>query len=393
MLMRRHHNKTRTGCKQCKSKRTKCDETQPSCQKCCRRGESCSYRDSSLIVIHSYTTPVERSSQTPASDTPSTQTSNGVLLQASQRKGDDIPRASSPLALKNDQNDTLRLMHHYNVSTRHSIADPGNPSQISIWRDAIPSLAFKHDFLLSGLLAVTSLHLTLLRPSHTHTNAALKHYIGALALFRPHLSSIGPDNASALFAFACLVPLYAFGIHNTSLSSKEAIPGIIEVFTLYRGITPVVTTGVQWLENGPFSDFMLPAPNNVATVLSPAIEETLALLSYHNQQTTSNPELIGAYEGAIAMLRITFVLTEEHPDMNMAILPFPLFTPKEYITRLKAREPFALVILAHYAVVLHWLRHYLWLQGWGKEIVEAIKDKVDDDHQRCIQWCIIEVEK
>ncbi|OAQ96433.1 hypothetical protein LLEC1_04043 [Akanthomyces lecanii] len=35
--------KVRTGCQTCRARRIKCDETQPRCKKCIRRGLSCQY--------------------------------------------------------------------------------------------------------------------------------------------------------------------------------------------------------------------------------------------------------------------------------------------------------------------------------------------------------------
>ncbi|KAK6523205.1 hypothetical protein TWF694_006097 [Orbilia ellipsospora] len=40
---RRFHNKSRHGCKSCKERRIKCDEVQPKCSNCVRRGADCDY--------------------------------------------------------------------------------------------------------------------------------------------------------------------------------------------------------------------------------------------------------------------------------------------------------------------------------------------------------------
>ncbi|KAJ6256365.1 hypothetical protein Dda_8865 [Drechslerella dactyloides] len=43
--VRRFHHKTRTGCKECKQKRRKCNEGKPSCQGCLKAGNECHYEE------------------------------------------------------------------------------------------------------------------------------------------------------------------------------------------------------------------------------------------------------------------------------------------------------------------------------------------------------------
>ncbi|KAF3927937.1 hypothetical protein ABW20_dc0107964 [Dactylellina cionopaga] len=43
--IRRFHHKTRTGCRECKQKRRKCNEEKPSCQGCLKSGIECHYEE------------------------------------------------------------------------------------------------------------------------------------------------------------------------------------------------------------------------------------------------------------------------------------------------------------------------------------------------------------
>jgi hypothetical protein len=46
--------------------------------------------------------------------------------------------------------------------------------------------------------------------------------------------------------------------------------------------------------------------------------------------------------------------------------------PAEFLELLEARRPFALVILAHYAVILHHLKSSWWMGDWGNRILQEI---------------------
>ncbi|RDL42214.1 uncharacterized protein BP5553_02193 [Venustampulla echinocandica] len=387
MSSRRHHSKSRKGCLQCKQRRTKCDETKPVCLRCGKRGDTCSFTHSPIVVISSYSGPQLRSSD--SKEVPSEITT--PLTQDSENGSDPEISLASRYALKDDGNDTLRLIHYYGLSTRKLLAD--GDEQIPIWRDVIPALAFEHDFLLSGLLAITSLHLALIHPSKVHHNAALHHYAKAIALFRPHLSAINPDNVSALFTFSCLVAVYSFGIHQTPGSHFSPLLEIQEVFTLFRGIGVVVKTGAKWLEKGPISSFILPMPSNPsATLTSPGLESSLAHLSTRNEKTTIDASLRGTYATMIALLRQSFLLVQETQIVKWAIFPLPIFAPIEFMGVLKEREPLALIILAHYAVLLHWRRDQLWLKGWGKEVIDAVRQVLGEEWQESLEWPVAEME-
>lgn len=262
---------------------------------------------------------------------------------------------------------------------------------VSLWRYGIPALALRHDFLLSSILAITSLHLALLNPCALHTSAAIGHHSQALALTRPHLLNLSPDNASALFPFSCLIALYSFGVHSTSASTFNPIVEMIEVFTLIRGIGAIVKSGAQWLEPDLHAESMLPSPSNPNASLAPKIEATLAVLSRCNSESTTDMTIRDAYGTTIWMLRQVFLLAAENPGAKMTVLPFPIMVPRQFMEKLEDRDPMALVILAHYSVVLYWLRNHIWLRGWGRQLVDAIHLELGSEWHGCLKWAIEEV--
>ncbi|KAF8417518.1 hypothetical protein EV426DRAFT_705394 [Tirmania nivea] len=78
---RRAHTKTRTGCRTCRQRKVKCDETRPICTNCSKRGlhSECEYRDSVVWVHqtnpHSTATPISTSASTSSPGTPSSSSS------------------------------------------------------------------------------------------------------------------------------------------------------------------------------------------------------------------------------------------------------------------------------------------------------------------------------
>jgi hypothetical protein len=291
-------------------------------------------------------------------------------------------------SLKGDDNDTLRLMHHFAISTSSSISN--SPTEALLMRDIVPALAFEHDFLLSIILAVTALHLAKLHPSAINSNAAMKHHSRALTLIRPHLLHVTPDNVSALFSFSVLIACYSFGIHETPC--LDPLGEIIDVFTLLRGIGDIVRVGAEWLKQGPFAQkSVLPTPSNPTANLSLKAEAAILLLSKHGSELVTDPAARSAYTAAIGMVRDAFLLSAEKPRDMASVLPLPILVPAEFMEMLRKRDMLALVILAYYGVALHWLRDHIWLKGWGKEVVDAVKNAVEPEWQRCLEFAVEQV--
>jgi hypothetical protein len=334
------------------------------------------------VVDHAYSPqPATQNVQETARDV--TGTSSGHALPYDTEVG-----LAAKYSLKGDDNDTLRLMHHFAISTSSSISN--SAAETRLMRDIVPALAFEHDFLLSGILAVTALHLAILQPSAIHSNTASKHHSQALELIRPHLLHVTPDNVSALFSFSIMIACYSFGLHKTPC--LDPLGEILDVFTLIRGIGDIVRAGADWLEQGPFAEqTILPTPSNPRASLAPRLEAVISSLSKHNSELVMDPAARTAYTTVIGMLRDAFLLFADKPREMVSVLPFPILVPAEFMERLKERDSLALVILAYYCVILHWLRHHIWLRAWGKEVVDAVNGTVDPEWRHCLEFAIEQV--
>ncbi|MCJ1471707.1 hypothetical protein MMC13_000347 [Lambiella insularis] len=301
--------------------------------------------------------------------------------------------ASDECVFSISERNDLRLMHHFTLTVYKTIGT--SPEATAVWHDLIPQLAFEHDFLLHGILALASLHLALTSPSSREASSAtaLRHYTAAIGLFRPHLNSITSSNISPIFAFSTLVPLYIFGYTHTFALPLNPLPEIFEIIAVLRGCAGIVRSGAEWLENGPFKHLLLPEPTDPLQALPIEIEVALSTLSIYNGKTTADTMLLNSYSEAIGVLRESFKLALNAPGEQKVALPFPILISPEVPMRMREGDPIALVILAHYGVILHWLGTSIWMKGWGAQTVDAVKNAVGEDWQKCITWAVEEVRK
>ena len=287
-------------------------------------------------------------------------------------------------------------MNHYAQSTSKSLANLSSvtPEGLSLWRDTVPQLAFEHDFLLHGLLGISSLHLALSQPSlrRKHSVLAIRHYNLGISRFQSHLTNITVDNVNALFAFSCIIALFSFGLHCAVDHHMTPLARIHEVLMLIRGTGVIIKSGGNWLKGGPWEVMGSQYSADPKQKLPDDIEDVIAELSRRIQMTIAASAQNDTYLGAIAALRLGLVMATTRPKIAMKIVRFPLLVQPEFLELLRIGDPLALAILANYAVTLHWIREEIWIGSWGKQVVVAVRDALALDWHECIAWAIKETE-
>ncbi|GAA88946.1 hypothetical protein AKAW_07060 [Aspergillus luchuensis IFO 4308] len=292
------------------------------------------------------------------------------------------------------EKERLRLMNHYALHTSRSITDviiPRDQNQ-SLWGEWVTELAFKHNFLLHGLLGLSALHLALKGVSpQRHTVIAIRHHDLGVAMFRSHLSNITPENHDAVFAFSCVVSLYTFGIQRPSEPTEDPIDRLHQVFSLIRGSSFLVKSDHDTMVRSRWSVLMLPHPFP-PTVLSSELEDVLSKLL---SRAAMAPEAarMGIYEPTIKTLRHSLAMSIMYRRIKMTFSYFAVICPPEFWSMVRIGEPLALSILANYAVTLDWLRSNIWMAYWGREIVVAVRKALPLDWHECIAWAVQEMER
>lgn len=380
-----------------------CDEGKPSCSRCVRMKVNCSFTETSsaLVII-----PASGSKNPPSKGG----AAGTALLHLSKRPGNPFDSMQDAIIdasigqvpfqprFPEAERDRLRLMHHYTGCTRETITELAlnNAAGVFLWRDYVPQMAFEYDFLLHGLLSVTALHLALLR-NHSHDKnmllAARHHNIG-ITLFRQHLANITHDNVAAIFAFSCMLPLYCFGIHQTAHSELKPLAKIVELFMLIRGTGVIVRASQDWLTvKSPWRPFFKPKMGEITGDLPIEVDRVINMLLQRVDECISVTEKRQVYAGAISVLRHNFLLATLFPHVQLTITFLPTMAPEPFLNMIRGEEPLALAILGNYAVVLHWMRSRIWMEGWGRQTFDAVRRVLPNEFHDCIAWAAEEIER
>ncbi len=268
----------------------------------------------------------------------------------------------------------LELLHQFTTVTCFSLSNI--PSKQNIWQVDVPREAMSHQFLLHALLAIAAVHLMYLSPTerHLYEKAASNHRNLALSMSIPALNKVTPDNCHALFALSCVISVLAFAFpHREQLSLPSTpVDDILSVFVLIRGVQTVLQSAQEWITKGPLRALIGYDWNPTASPLPKDMTIAFEKLFEKNERDTPDPTIRANYNSTIQGLKKAFEIHTVVGGEPGLIFTWLVIVQASYIAQLEKKDPIALAILAHYAVIIHSSDSQWWIEGRGAQLFEAI---------------------
>ncbi|PBK65334.1 hypothetical protein ARMSODRAFT_978436 [Armillaria solidipes] len=323
MAPMRPHQKTRTGCKTCKQRKVKCDESLPFCNNCTKRGIECVWDNSS--------------------PRPESTTSERSMVVAQSSSTD----SSLSLWTRDDGSSdllTLELMHHYTTSASYSLFP--DPDASAVWRTVIPQMAFdpRNRCLLQAILAFSALHI------HHEGSTSSRYAEIATDYYNQAKISIQLADAdetadiNAVLVALTLVSQYEFAISPTVFSHpRDWYNTMCEVRrNSLKNRTEIQYSVMQSLMAAmapplPPSSLNEQFPSTLSSILSsaPDVEEL------HDASVRK------AYEESIYFLEQAW-----GAHFNRCVGLWWYMMSNTFLRLLEQARPRALIILAHYCVMM-----------------------------------------
>ncbi|KAL8689431.1 MAG: hypothetical protein Q9218_004904 [Villophora microphyllina] len=372
---------SRNGCGQCKKRRIKCDEVRPACSNCVKHSITCDFQTSNSQAQSPLHPPKLRSH---GSDTKSPGSARSKTIPR--------PVISNSLQLGELQMGDLELLHQFATETCYTTSNKKDSHDL--WRVTVCKEGLNNDFLMRGILAIAALHLSHLRPdqAHQYQNIAASHQDKALSVFRVNVPNVTESNCHAFFALSSLIVVYGFAsprkpgtavFTDEGQDSEDWLP-------LIRGVNSILQQAWPVVGGGPLRGLLQPGVfNTTDTRLPRAADLQLKSLIDLCQSADAGDEAIDAYIEAVKALRKCYakIFTRSSVECEVGTaFTWPVEVPNKFIELLRARAPHALIILAHYCVVLHHLNDYWWMNGWGAHLIENIYNELQDPWRDWIQW-------
>ncbi|KXH40969.1 hypothetical protein CNYM01_12599 [Colletotrichum nymphaeae SA-01] len=338
------HRKSRGGCSSCKKR--KCDELIP-CANCTRRNEPC-------------TRPQSSAPETTASSSPA------AVGTGPARPVD----ASGPVNLLH-----MQLLHHFQHATIPTLCFA------DVWASVLP-LAFRAEYLMTAILAVSARHLSTLRPEDAvYKEASLALLSRSCALFGAEL---GRDDGAgggydSLFFTAQLIH-YLTWCNLESVDGSDDADATLDLsrdqlFLLSSGVRVFLFGTRTQSQDSIFAKAWQDAPCDALDKI--VAEQGMdrgriqrAFLGRYDemtprgQGTTTTPEhhssadrQRAAFTGIVERLSVIVALWQHRstnpqppatPDLERYVLAFPLFCFGPFLDMIVANDPRALLVLYHF---------------------------------------------
>jgi hypothetical protein len=333
------------------------------------------------------------------------------------------------------------LLQHWKSTTAATICN-NQPSIQRMLQITIPALSTSCPLLGYGILAITCDHL-----AHQSSNGTpdakliaegARHLSTALPKFSRALDTITDNNCNALFAFAIFVTIHGFvtasnefeGLLSLRKSlntgphlTKSLASILVRFIRITRGIFFVFFRFRRIIMHGNMSPFAqlhgsptLSEPQSSWILVEDQQLAKLELL--WKTERSTHPNSSKALSDAMVHLRAAFSMVTRLtvlPDMNAAsvgadfceiherlvsgILPdlpsaftWQISISPEFIGMLEQQDPFVMVVLAHYAILLdRACSRSWWFRGLPPQIVATALLVLGDERRQWIEWPIVTV--
>lgn len=386
---RRIHRKSRSGCRNCRLRRVKCDEGKPLCDRCTEFGVSCNYDPtvSDLQPLQGSTHVTTMTTRLAPSPVSNKQLAIGMIESS---LNEDHYFHSKHLDMVKFQQYDMALLHKFQTRTVFCL---GTPAATLTFQREVVRLACSHRFLMHLIQAVTACHDRYLEGASSKEPDPKESYnlnLG-LVLYQHKLTQpLRRTDRDALFVAASLTGIASFASVQTR-TVEESWP--------LRG------TDLNWLylSSGKHAVVELVDPlgqESMWTILVQTVQEKYLSMSDEMPRCTVFDHLCDStnplnspsgspYQDCVDKLAPLLELDTVEDESNwVRLILFLMQVPPAFTALLQQKDSWAMLMLAYwYAKVCHgrwWLTRRGILEGlaiclyiernfsWDKRLQDAV---------------------
>jgi hypothetical protein len=423
---RRVHRKSRLGCQECKQRRIKCDESHPACGNCISTRRNCPYLTDGAASFTKPTSKTVQASAHPPSSALVVALENPRLLGSSSpvdyksfvnidtsRTG-TLPACSSAHLSNGAQSSNLDLLNGFRESQSYSLHHLellhyfvndvaqalGDDQSLGLnLSGLIVKQGFAVPFLMDQILALSAAHTSIKHngePKEFYLREATELQIRALAGFNRAQAELGSANHIAIFLFSSLLSQHTlFDTFSSQTDLSAVLDRFVNCLGLHRGIRAVTSESAPTIRNQ--IQAQLGKVSNLSGLAGSYAEfdagkECAGILSLLDQGSLGVSEA-EIYRDAIAVLQRMFdIQRDNQPDVERklqlvrVVHEWPVTVSTSYANFLEQRRPEALIILAFYAVLLHFARFYWAIPTAGRFLVHSISAHLGSYWANWLEW-------
>ncbi|CZR70015.1 uncharacterized protein PAC_19916 [Phialocephala subalpina] len=280
-------------------------------------------------------------------------------------------------------------------------------------------MAFEHPFLLSGIQAISALHLSTVQPHRKQLlqTSAVALASSALPSFRTSMNHPTPKSIHAIFAFAGSLVYYIMASPDFLQAGRKVdrcrIPSRGDDqphwFQTMRGLMALLLNNWDEIIKGPLSPLVVEATLYEMDQKNPPgktnDEKLVELEALFPLSSTFNPSSDVAashllsndehkdelcMDALAGLRRVSALLHSSSKTLHIktSIHMWAGSVSQEFVELIYEQDPRALVLLAHYCVLLKKNDNIWYLRGLGPGLLENIRLALGAEWQPWIQWAL-----
>ncbi|KFZ08717.1 hypothetical protein V502_09196 [Pseudogymnoascus sp. VKM F-4520 (FW-2644)] len=254
-------------------------------------------------------------------------------------------------------------------------------------------LALKSPYLLHQLLAFSARHLAFLNPerSASYLHQAVTLQTRAVSLFNSAWTEVGQSNCVEVLLFSSILGHHLLTDTLAKRDEGGLVPFIahyIQCVEVHRGIYTIARTVWPMLMNSELEPILSLTAGFTSRL--PKGSHCQQIRELVDSSGELGEEAKKAYEVAINYLQVGFdaVLADEetHGVRHQMIFSWTLLVPPELTDLFAAKRPEVLVLLAYYAVLLHYGRNMWQVGDSGAYILGIIVDYLGPEWDHWLKY-------
>ncbi|GME38054.1 C6 transcription factor [Neofusicoccum parvum] len=319
------------------------------------------------------------------------------------------------------QLDDLELLFHFTTATSATVTG-GDKFTAKVVEVELPRLAVCNDFLMRAVLAISAMHMASRcqdeTRAHSLVSRAIKHHNIGIRGSANMMPLLNETNCAALYCFTALTAALSLALvrytprDSSSSSSPHPRRCLFDWLDHVRGAGTIIIHARPWLASSVFAPMISYNPDTIVPFLTsqPSPSRLPALhLSYADEQHLRSIRHFFVRElGGMAPAKLNVLLDalEELTKSCVAadnlgrtsrtalraVFCFAGLVSEDFMALLRERDACALLVFAHFAVLLQRLRGLWWLDGLGRTLVEEIHDSLAPAYREYMRWPMAEVQ-
>ena len=308
------------------------------------------------------------------------------------------PRFLSPIPSSLQSSDLsfnlrhMQLFSHFIFETLPSLAETGSVDHEQT-RTMMPMM-LSQPYTLYQLLALSAMHISYKNTEEptSHLEEARALQTQALVAFNDAHIEVTVENCVPMLTFSTLIGLHALAevTKNADAGTGGVLDGFVTYMKLHRGVQAIISQSWTFLGQTSAASIVEHAEKTINHASSFQREATVAVA--HHLYTLLDQADMGEDSRQVCRVAVSQLDIVYQADPNSAVpgsglvWVWPINLSSEFIDLLSMRKPEALIILAHYAVLLH-RRRRVWLVGnVGGILIQEISKSLGTFWKIWLDW-------